>query len=1393
MNRKLSRVCLLAVSLLALAGSGSLFLARKTPIHRFASPHATPAFPARTTGRNVPTRSAPKQGFNRPADLARQTPLAFPFSFEPNVGQADSRVAFVGRGRGLMVFLEEREIAVQIAGASHARRAGISSVPRVISMRLAGAAGFSWRGREKLRGETNYFIGKDPRGWRTHVPHFAEVGAANAAPGVGMVLYGNDAGVEYDLRVAPGADLSALRFKISGADTVRLGPNGDILLKAAGDELRMNKPTIYQEFGKGQEFDRGRGVTRGQVSGAASAARKPVDGGYVVEADGSLGFRVGPHDPHAALVIDPSLSVAYATFLGGNGTDVAASVALDGAGKVYAGGTTTSTGTFPGASHTLGPGGGSSEFFIAKIDPTVSGPSSLVYLTFLGGSEAQNGGLIAATSGGSVAITGTTTSADFPVTDSSLPTSALTSGAGNDVAVSEIDPTGSTLVFSTIFGGTGAESQNGNGGIALDFSGDVYIASDTNPTALDTQSADLPVTTGAYGTMWDGQESDGFLAIFTPPAQAGGAPTLKYCSYLGTNALAQVSVGGIAVDSTGSAYIAGGAQNATTAFPFTNAFQAAYGGGTSDAFLMKIAPLGQSSVDLVYATLLGGSGMDQALAVALDSSPNPSAYVTGTTDSPDFPTNGLLAPFSASLHPTTPENPQANAFLTVVAQNATGQTSLLYSSYIGGSSVDAGQSVAVVAPNEVYVGGTAESLDFPWLNNVQPFNGQSVAFVAKFDPTSAGIASLTYATPLGGTSSTSENGGAAGDAVEADSMGHVYLAGATTSPDFPTAVTSSGNPLNGSQAACSSCWSSPPASDAFLAELQENSASEPAVWFSLYRLNFLSSATQDMGLKNTGEAPLIITNMAVVIVGTSGSPADFPLTDTEACTSNPVEAGSACLFAIGFSPSTTGYEMAVLRVTDNAPGSPQEFELIGAGPGLAALPVSVNFPEQAVGTVSDPQLVTFTAVNPSSQTGTIDTLPSLGGANPGEFQVVPGSTACAVGSPLEATSTCNAEVVFTPQAPGSFQSEIDITYYFRGSAEQELAVPLTGTASGTTSSPSPPSSPSPSASVSVVPSSINFNGQLAQTAGAPQSITITNSATGSGAGPLVFSGVSVKGASSSDFDITTNSCSSGATAPGGTCTVQIAFRPLQAATCGTESTRSATLMLSDNAPGSPQSVALTGTAEDFCFSAPSGQAASAPISPGDTATYNLQVNSSAGFNGSVALSCAGAPAEAACALSTSTVSVSPGTPGQFMVNVTTTAPTTAFVPHSRLPNGGPPNSVKRIAIWTGIAALLAAWLAMAVCAERSRRAGRFAGANDAAFLLRRKTGRQGAVQALQAGALLLALAAGLAACGGGGGASDPPAADPGTLPGTYTITVTATVTASSTTVTRTIQLPLTVN
>lgn len=1602
------------VSVLALAGMAIFFLARGgiqrpshardgAAVHRqdqgrlpTYSDSASQKTLARISQHNLADQTRPFQ------TTRRAKALSLPMTFEPNVGQADSRVQFIGRGRGLTVLLMRDQIAMRTGKSSTLGirfQTASGQTPTDAHHRRVSKTAMTWHGIERLRGESNYILGNDPRRWWTGVPHFSRTGAANAMAGVNVAAYGNDRGFEYDLQLSPGTDASKLRLTLEGARNVRLNRSGDLVMRVGSDEITMKKPVAYEQASPPRRSSRRKHHRASRASKSkrrraskkrrSRVVRKALKATYVLDADGTIGFRVGPHDPRAALVIDPSLSVTYATFLGGSGLDAATSIALDSSGKIYVGGTTTSDATFPeGGGNRVGPADGPSEFFIAKIDPTVSGPNSLVYLTFLGGSGTQAGGLIAVDGSGDIAITGTTTSTDFPVTDTSQPTNGLTSGYGNDVVVSEIDPTGTKLLFSTLFGGSGIESRSGTGGIALDPAGDVYIASDTNTTPVDTSSPDLPVTTGAFQTAWDGQLGDGFMAIFQPPSQAGGAATLKYCSYLGTNSVGAPGVGGIAVDTSGNAYIAGFTGNPVNGFPTKNAFQSAYGGGTADAFLMKISPQATGSQDLVYATLLGGSSVDEALAVAVDSAATPNAYVTGITQSPDFPTNGAKAAYQPALHPSA----ESNAFLTVVAQDPiSGQTSLAYSTYLGGSSADTGQGIAVGAPNAVYIAGGTTSFDFPWRDNLQPFNGAGDAFVAKLDPTSAGIASLVYATPLGGTSPTGGTASASAAAVAADSAGHAYVAGITTSGDFPTAVTTEG-PVNGFQQSCSSCTSVNPASDAFVAEISESAAAAPSVSFTFPRLVFPagSSTPQFIGVLNDGEAGLVISSIAVI----GPNAADFSLIGQNACIGQTISPGppAQCSFEVAFSSSTVGLEVAVVSITDNAPGSPQVLEMTAAGGNgpLAVLsPPSVSFGNQPQNTTSASQVVTLT--NTGNENLNLASF-SVGGTDIAQFQLASGGSnglgPCQGGVALAQGASCVVQVAFAPVSQGSFRAELDFFDNSGNAANAEQVVPLTGSgvatapiagvgpsaltfgtepvgsstgpqsvtlanngsgalnlttvglsgadatdfaivsngtscptgggslaigancnvavrfapqtagaknasltfndnaagspqqvslsgtatpassvtvspsnltfgpqSEGTTSSaqvvtvsnsggssagigpitvtganatdfalanscapslgaggncqisisfsPAAASPPGPrSATLNVggassptvplsgtatqssvsVPTSVNFGSQLSGTAGAAQPIAVTNNSSGAFAGTLTVSSVTKSGANPGDFAVTTDACTGSSTPPGGTCTLQVAFKPLQASTCGSgNGARSATLVINDNASGSPQNILLSGTAMDFCLDAAPGQGISQPVSAGQSETFNLEIDSSAGFAGSVALSCSGAPPLGTCSVSTTpptsptTVQVSPGTPGQFQLVVTSTAPgatgAAARTGKNGLQQTGRVGAGRTLAVWAIVSAMWMLWL-FGVPKRLERNLG------------------PGVMSVVRAGAFVLALSF-TAACGGGG--SDPSTPAPGTPPGTYTVTVTATVAvAGQASVTRTMSVPVTI-
>lgn len=1208
------------IRLLVLAGGIGLSLANSGHLHR--SPLALragrnrPGSPdAKWTGRIV-TPGSPAKRLARPSPLLfnafgiAQTPqakmreatpkieansaqISIPVTFEPNVGDADASVQYVGRGKGVTILLARREIAVAVprssadAGAPNefvrmrvmeigarkrrsrpktarsSHRTREHSRPRLRSRRKQTrprtkraswednrSAEFAWCGEEKLRGESNYFIGNNPHLWRTKVPHFAEAEAQNALPGVGVTIYGSDSGAEYDLRLAPGADPAKLRLALSGGDS-RIASNGDLVLRVGASEMRMKKPRIYEEFVPPEPLpaDGFKTTEKGQLK------RESVDGGYVLEADGSLGFRVGPYNRHATLVIDPSISVTYATFLGGTGSETANSLALDGSGNVYIGGTTTVPAAFPeSTTETLGSGidpgegtgganGTSAEFFIAKVDPHVSGANSLVYLTFLGGSVDQAGALLAVDASGDVAITGTTSSPDFPVTNGS----ALTSGL-NDTTVSEIDPTGTELLFSTLFGGNGAESQYGEGGIALDSADNIYVASDTSST-------DLPVTTGAFQTTLTGRTADAFLAIFQPSS----VPSLAYCSYLGTNANAQVGVGGITVDPSRSVYVAGFSSNAENSFPAKNAFQAAYGGDPTDAFLMKILPAGQGAADVIYATLLGGSGEDEALAVAVDNSVPPIAYVAGTTQSPNFPTNGTNAAFQPSLH----ANATANAFLAAVAQNpGTGMTYLAYSTYLGGSASDAARGVAVAAFNAVYVAGTTSSWDFPWRDNLQPFNGSGDAFVVKLDPTMAGSLSLVYATPLGGTAPPGVTVNATASAVAADRSGDVYVAGQVTAADFPTAISTAGV-MSGFQPICASCQESPPARDAFLVALQESSDSEPSVYFNVSRVVFPAqplggqNAPQLVAVRNGGETSLNVSD--VVLTGPNSQ--DFSLIGGAACQGQIIPPNGECSFEVNFVPSIAGPEGAVVSLTDNAPGNPQVLELAGAGEGpFASLSATaLNFGSQPRNTVSLSQTITVT--NTGNDTLSMGS-PTETGTDVAQFFLSGKDITC--GASLTPGQSCAVGVVFEPNAIGSFSAQINISDNSGGLASSVQVVTLAGIGTA----------PSPVASVT--PGNLAFGEIELGSASGVQSVTLLNN----GSTVLNVASIGITGANASDFRLAGSGsipCPAGAgtVAIDASCTVNVQFAPQSGDTAGA---KSATLTIADNAAGSPQTVAISGTA-----------------------------------------------------------------------------------------------------------------------------------------------------------------------------------------------------------------------
>jgi hypothetical protein len=446
-------------------------------------------------------------------------------------------------------------------------------------------------------------------------------------------------------------------------------------------------------------------------------------------------------------------------------------------------------------------------------------------------------------------------------------------------------------------------------------------------------------------------------------------PVLSYSTYLGGSGNDEGY--GIAVDSSGNAYVAG--YTGSTDFPTANPLQAkcdncGYLGG--DAFVAKLNPAGSA---LVYSTYLDGSDLDGGVAIAVDSAG--SAYVTGTTWSADFPT---AHPLQVSCDNCSRTN--GDGF---VAKLSPAGSTLVYSTYLGGSSEDSGHGIAVDAADSAYVTGITASTDFPTVNPLQAANktanGDGTAFVAKLN--AAGSA-LVYSTYLGGSYFDQGNG------IAVDDAGNAYVAGGTESTDFPTA-----NPL---QPSYGGTVASSGSGDAFVAKIS------PVVILSPTNFTFgpqnvgTTSTPQTVTVTNTGSANLTI--LTVTIGGANAS--DFAKS-ADACAGATVTAKGSCTVSVTFTPSAIGSRSASLRFADNVPDSPQSVELNGTGQDFT---LAASSGSSTSATVAPGQSATYTL-----------TMTGEGGFN----QSV--SLTC-TGAPSEATCT-----VPTPVTAGSSGTNVTVS------------------------------------------------------------------------------------------------------------------------------------------------------------------------------------------------------------------------------------------------------------------------------------------------------------------------------------------------------------------------------
>jgi len=422
----------------------------------------------------------------------------------------------------------------------------------------------------------------------------------------------------------------------------------------------------------------------------------------------------------------------WSTYLGGTaGGDQGHAVAVDLSGAVYVAGETDSL-DFPTADAYQASRAASVDGFVAKFS---SGGTSLVYSTYLGGSLVDRCYGISVDYAGSACVAGTTNSSDFP-----LESPYQGAPGGNDDAfVTKLTPSGSGLVYSTYFGGASTDSGED---IALDGDGSSYVAGWT-------YSTDFPVENPYQSSMAGG--CDAF--VFKLPADGS---SLTYSSYLGGSTWDYGY--GVAVGTDGSAWAVGETQSSD--FPTENPYQSTKN-SAADAFVSKLAPSGS---ELVYSSFLGGNGAETAYDVTASAG---EAFLTGYTSSADFPTANPCQPSYAG---------GSDVFISRLDSAG---TTLLNSTYLGGSLNEYGRGVAVVSTGDIYVSGYTNSTDFPTVYPLQAAKGTGDdIFVSKL---AAGGSALIYSTYLGG------NGHDKGRDVAAPGVNIACVTGSTKSTDFPTA------------------------------------------------------------------------------------------------------------------------------------------------------------------------------------------------------------------------------------------------------------------------------------------------------------------------------------------------------------------------------------------------------------------------------------------------------------------------------------------------------------------------------------------------------------------------------------------------------------------------------
>jgi hypothetical protein len=662
----------------------------------------------------------------------------------------------------------------------------------VIKERLLNARKIKVVGIAKAETKVSYFKGKDQSTWKSNIPTYQEVGLGEVYDHIKLSLKAYGKNIEKLFIVEKGGKPDDIMIKVEGAKGVWINEEGEFEIKTGIGTVKMTRPLAYQEIdGKRIEVAAAYTIPHSQLSSPNPESLTP-------NLNLIYSFKVKDYNKNYPLIIDPLLA---STFLGGSYSDGAYALAIDSSGNVFVAGSTgssdypTTSGAYDrsynGDSHEAG------DVFISKLNNTLT---TLMASTFIGGISYECANALAIDSSGNVFVAGYTEESDFPTTPGAYDRSFIYW----DGFVSKFNNTLTTLMASTFIGGSDYDSA---GALALDSSGNVFVAGDTlssdfpttsgaydrsfnnydgfvskfnntlttllastfiggsdyeytNALAIDssgnvfiagyTSSSDFPTTSGAYDRSFN--NDDGFVSKFN-----NTLTTLLASTFIGGSDYD--SAGALALDSSGNVFVAG--YTFSSDFPTTlGAYDRSFNGVDVDVFLSK---LNSTLTTLMASTFLGGNESEEAEVIAIDSSGN--VFVAGDTLSSDFPT-------TSGAYDTSYNDNGSYGDGFVSKFNST-LTTLLASTFIGGSDYECPNALVLDSSGNVFVAGGTRSSDFPTTSGAydRSFNGSSYpdAFISKLDNNlSAGGTTCTYSiSPTG--ESFPANGGTGTVTVTASS------------------------------------------------------------------------------------------------------------------------------------------------------------------------------------------------------------------------------------------------------------------------------------------------------------------------------------------------------------------------------------------------------------------------------------------------------------------------------------------------------------------------------------------------------------------------------------------------------------------------------------------------